>query len=148
VGILVLAIAISLAALFPRPVGDPANPFELPAELVSSWIVVDVSLALIRYLGVWGFSLFTLLGISMALLPLFDRRPERRLRRRPVVLALGTLFFAGYLVAWLAGRQLRSLPPGTHLRPGEMIERFVPEQRPAEAPQDEPGAEDGGEEEE
>jgi quinol-cytochrome oxidoreductase complex cytochrome b subunit len=147
VGILVLAIAISLAALFPRPVGDPANPFELPAELVSSWIVVDVSLALIRYLGVWGFSLFTLLGISMALLPLFDRSPERRLRRRPVVLALGTLFFAGYLVAWLAGRQLRSLPPGTHLRSGDVAERFVPEELPADVQRNESGAEDGGEEE-
>ncbi|MGD2217068.1 MAG: cytochrome bc complex cytochrome b subunit [Gemmatimonadales bacterium] len=148
VGVLVLAVAISLAALFPRPVGDPANPFELPSELVSSWVVVDVSLALIRYLGVWGFTLFTLLGIALALLPIFDRKPERRLRRRPALLALGTLFFAGFLVAWLVGHQLRSLPPGTQLRPGEMIERFVPEQRPAEAPQDEAGAEAEGEEEE
>ncbi len=139
VGVLVLAVAISLAALFPRPVGDPANPFELPSELVSSWVVVDVSLALIRYLGVWGFTLFTLLGIALALLPIFDRKPERRLRRRPVLLALGTLFFAGFLVAWLVGHQLRSLPPGTRLRPGEMIERFVPEQRPEQAP----GAESG-----
>ena len=111
--------------------GDPANPFELPSELVSSWVVVDVSLALIRYLGVWGFTLFTLLGIALALLPIFDRKPERRLRRRPVVLALGTLFFVGFLVAWLAGRQLESLPPSTQLRPGEMIEHFVPEQAPA-----------------
>jgi quinol-cytochrome oxidoreductase complex cytochrome b subunit len=140
VGVLVLAIAISLASLFPRPLGDPADPFELPSELVSSWVVVDVSLALIRYLGVWGFTLFTLLGIALALLPIFDRKPERRLRRRPVVLALGTLFFIGFLAAWLAGRQLESLPPSTQLRQGEMIERFVPEQRPAEAPADESGA--------
>jgi ubiquinol-cytochrome c reductase cytochrome b subunit len=148
VGVLVLAVAISLAALFPRPVGDPANPFALPTELVSSWIVVDVSLALIRYLGVWGFSLFTLLGISMALLPLFDRRPERRLRRRPVALALGVLFFVGYLVAWMAGRQLRSLPPSTDLRAGEVAERFVPRELPAEVPQGGSGSEDTGEEEE
>lgn len=148
VGVLVLAVAISLASLFPRAVGDPANPFELPSELVSSWVVVDVSLALIRYLGVWGFTLFTLLGIALALLPIFDRKPERRLRRRPVVLALGTLFFLGFLVAWLAGRQLQSLPPSSELRPGEMIERFVPEQRPAEAPADEAGPAAGSEEEE
>jgi ubiquinol-cytochrome c reductase cytochrome b subunit len=147
VGVLVLAVAISLASLFPRPVGDPANPFELPSELVSSWVVVDVSLALIRYLGVWGFTLFTLLGILLVLLPIFDRKPERRLQRRPIALALGTLFFAGFLVAWLAGRQLRSLPPGTNLRPGEMIQRFVPEERPAEVPQDEPGVDAGNEEE-
>jgi quinol-cytochrome oxidoreductase complex cytochrome b subunit len=133
VGTLTLAVAFSLAALFPRPVGDPADPFVLPDQLVSTWIVVDVSLALIRYLGVWGFSLFTLLGISMALLPLFDRRPEARLRRRPVVLALGLLFFGGFLVAWIAGRQLRSLPPGTDLRSGEVAEHVVPLEQSNEA---------------
>lgn len=148
IGVLVLAVAISLAALFPRPVGDPANPFELPSELVSSWVVVDVSLALIRYLGVWGFTLYTLLGIALALLPIFDRKPERRLRRRPVVLTLGTLFFVSFLVAWLVGRQLESLPPGTQLRPGEMIEHFVPEQGAAEAPAGESGPATAGEQEE
>ncbi|UCC72775.1 MAG: cytochrome b N-terminal domain-containing protein [Gemmatimonadota bacterium] len=147
VGVLVLAVTFSLAALYPRPVGDPANPFELPTELVSSWIVVDVSLALIRYLGVWGFSLFTLLGITMAVLPLFDRNPERRLRRRPVVLALGLLFFAGYLVAWLAGRQLESMPLDTELRSGEAAERFVPQELEPQTPEGGSSAEDTGEEE-
>ncbi len=135
VGILVLAVTFSLAALYPRAVGDPADPFQLPEELVSSWIVVDVALALIRYLGVWGFSLFTLLGISLALLPLFDRRPERRLRKRPLALALGLVFFAGFLVAWVAGRQLESLPPGTHLRSEGVVERFVPRELEAETPE-------------
>ncbi len=133
-GALTLGLAISLAALFPRPVGDVADPFRLPSELVSSWIVVDVSLALIRYFGVWGFTLFSILGISLALLPLFDRRPERRLRRRPAVLSLGLVFFAGFLVAWLAGRQLRSLPPSTQLRSGEAAERVVPGDLPIERP--------------
>ncbi len=137
IGVLVLAVTFTAAALFPRPVGDPANPFELPAEIVSSWVVVDVSLALIRYLGVWGLSLFTLLGIVLALLPLFDRKPERRLRRRPVVVALGILFFGGYLIAWLAGRQLSSVQPGVDLRPGEMQERVLPRRLPPDATREE-----------
>lgn len=147
VGVLVLAVAFSLAALFPRPVGDPADPFVLPGELVSSWIVIDVSLALIRYLGVWGFSLFTLLGIAMAMLPLFDRHPERRLRRRPLVLALGVAFFGGFLVLWIAGRQLQSLPPGTDLRSGEAATRVVPGEPPADATgsEDEQESGEGGE---
>lgn len=140
-GALAIGLAISLAALFPRPVGDVADPFRLPSELVSTWIVVDVSLALIRYFGVWGFTVFSIIGISLALLPLFDRRPERRLRRRPVALTLGVVFFAGFLVAWLAGRQLRSLPPSTQLRSGEEIERFVPGDVPVEQPA--PAGEEG-----
>lgn len=147
VGTLVVAVAISLAALFPRPTGDPANPFALPEGLVSTWIVVDVSLALLHYLGVWGFSIFTLLGISMALLPLFDRRPERRLRKRPLVMALGLVFFGGFLVAWLAGSQLRSVPPGTQLRPGDAVESGAPATSPVEVPLGEPAegdAEGGG----
>lgn len=145
IGVFVLAVAMSLASLFPRPTGDRADPFSLPDELVSTWIVVDVSLALIRYLGVWGFTIFTLLGIAMALLPLFDRRPERRLRRRPVILALGVVFFGGFLVAWLAGRQLRSLPPGTQLRSGDRVESVTEIPVPAAAPETEPMPDSEGE---
>lgn len=144
VGTLIVAVAISLAALFPRPTGAPANPFVLPEGLVSSWIVVDVSLALVHYLGVWGFSIFTILGISMALLPLFDRRPERRLRKRPLALALGLVFFAGFLVAWLAGSRLSSVPVGTQLRSGDAVENVAPAPAasPVEVPLEEPAGDD------
>ncbi len=150
VAALVLAVALSAAALFPRPVGHAANPYEPPEALVSTWVPVDVSLALIRYLGAWGFALFTLLGLSLAFLPLFDRGPERQLRRRPVVAALGLTFFVGFLAAWLVGHQVRSVAP--RARPaGEVLERAetpvgpaLPEvgptpQRPAEPPTRAPG---------
>lgn len=113
VGVVVLAVAISLAALFPRPVGELANPDAAPAELVSSWVVVDVSLAIIRYLGSWGLALFTLVAVSLALLPLFDRRPESRLSRRPLALTLGVLFILGMILAWFAGHRLQPLPART-----------------------------------
>jgi quinol-cytochrome oxidoreductase complex cytochrome b subunit len=117
VGTLVVAATISAAALFPRPVGDPADPFQPPGQIVSFWVVVDVSLALIRYLGAWGLALFLLLGLVLALLPLFDRKPERRMQRRPVAVALGLVFFGGFLIAWLVGRQI------TSVRPEETTER-------------------------
>jgi len=111
ISVVVLAVAISLAALFPRPIGELANPDAPPAELVSSWVVVDVSLAIIRYLGVWGLALFTLVAVSLALLPLFDRSPESRLSRRPLAVTLGVLFIVGTIVAWGVGHRLQPLPP-------------------------------------
>jgi quinol-cytochrome oxidoreductase complex cytochrome b subunit len=111
VAALVLAVTITVAILYPRPVGDPATPYQVPSELVSTWAPVDVTLALIRYLGPWGLAGFWLLGVGLAVLPLFDRRPERRVRRRPVVAILGVVFFVGLGSAWLVGRRVGSLPP-------------------------------------
>ena len=110
-GVLVLAVAITLSILSPRPVGVAAHPGELPDALISSWIVVDVSRALAVHFGRWGFALFTLLGVGLALLPLFDRGPERSLRKRPVAAAIGLTFFVSFLALWAAGRTLRTIPP-------------------------------------
>lgn len=109
--VLVGAVAITAAVLFPRPLAPVANPYQPPEGLASTWVPVDVSLALIRYSGAWGFALFTLLGVSLALLPLFDRSPERRLRRRPVVAVLGLTFFVAFALLWLVGRRVRSVAP-------------------------------------
>ena len=106
VAVLVCALTISAAALWPRPLGDPADPAVAPERIRSTWIAVDVSRALAHYVGAWGFTAFSLLGLGLALMPLFDRGPERQLRRRPVVATLGLLFFVGFLAAWLAGRRL------------------------------------------
>jgi quinol-cytochrome oxidoreductase complex cytochrome b subunit len=126
VGVLVLAVTISLAALFPRPVGQAADPYQLPGQLVSTWVPVDVSLALVRYGGALGFVLFSAMGVSLALVPLFDRRPERRLAKRPVVAALGIAFFVGFVLAFAVGRWLGSLPPSEHLGQDRIEERVVP----------------------
>jgi quinol-cytochrome oxidoreductase complex cytochrome b subunit len=69
-------------------------------------VVVDVARALLRYLGPWGLALFTIVGLALALVPLFDRQPERSLRQRPATAVLGILFFVGFVVAWLVGRNL------------------------------------------
>jgi quinol-cytochrome oxidoreductase complex cytochrome b subunit len=130
VSVLVLALLFSLAALYPRPIGAPADPFAVPDELVSTWVPVDVSLALIHFFGNWGLALFTLLGLSLVLIPLFDRTPKRRMRQRPIVTALGLLFFTGFFAAWLAGRQLRGVRPSAHPQTEVLEERgFQPTSR-------------------
>ena len=110
VGVLVLTLVITAAALYPRDVAAPASAAQPPDSLYSTWIVADVSRGLIYYVGAWGFAGFLLLGALMVLLPLFDRSPERRLRKRPVVGSIGVVFFLGFVIAWMAGHHLRSKP--------------------------------------
>lgn len=149
VSALVLAIAISLAALFPRPVGDPATPFELPGELVSTWIVVDVSLGLIRHLGVWGFVSFSALGLLLVLLPLVDRGSAVRFRKRPAAAAIGLAFFLGFLVFWALGSRVDSVMPSAGVESRILEERAVPappSSEPADGAEDEAAAAEAREE--
>jgi len=142
VAVAVLTVTLTAAILMPRPVGDPATPSQVPGTLLSTWIVADVSRALTYYLGPSGLSAFILFGLALALLPLFDRNPERRLRHRPAVAGLGALFFLGFVVAWVAGRQLRSMPPQSGpvvLPPPSSAEAPAPPAR-APAPAAQPAA--------
>ena len=120
VAVLVLAVTVSLAAVYPRPLGDPADPFRVPDVVITTWVSVDVSLALIRYLTPWGFLAFTLLGLALAVLPLFDRDPDRPLRRRPMATALALTFFVGFVGAWAAGHWLIRTPSPS-ARPADAV---------------------------
>jgi quinol-cytochrome oxidoreductase complex cytochrome b subunit len=124
VAVLVCALLITLAVFGPRAVADPADPAQVPETLAATWVVVDVSRALTHYLGAAGFVAFTLLGVALALVPLFDRGAERELRRRPRVAALGVAFYVVFVVAWLAGRGLRTAP-GSGLR-SDAVEATTP----------------------
>jgi quinol-cytochrome oxidoreductase complex cytochrome b subunit len=148
----VLALVITLAVVFPRPFGSVADPSQVPETMVSTWVLVDVSRGLVHYLGGWGLVLFGLLGLALAALPLFDRSPERRLRKRPAVAALGYAFFLGLVIAWIAGRPLQSHGPAVgpasetvedRAGPagrGQPLERLGPEPvRPAPPGTAEPG---------
>lgn len=142
-GALVIAVAVTTALLLPRPVASAADPAQPPAILLSTWVVADVSRGLIYHVGGWGLGAFVLLGIGMVLLPLFDRSPERRLRRRPIMVAIGAVFFVAFAVAWGAGWQLRSEPVSAsgELAPfqqnptaepqGAELPRLAPAPRPA-----------------
>jgi quinol-cytochrome oxidoreductase complex cytochrome b subunit len=104
VSVLVVAVLISLAALFPRPVADMADPGRVPETAQSTWWLVDVGRGLVRVLGGWGLALFALLGLMLVVLPIVDREPERRLRHRPIVAAIGYAFFIGLVAAFAVGR--------------------------------------------
>jgi quinol-cytochrome oxidoreductase complex cytochrome b subunit len=108
---LVIAIVITLAAFFPRPVGDPADISTVPDSLVTTWLLADVARALIRYVGPWLFIILLVLLGGLAVLPLFDRRPARQLRDRWIALLLGAVFFLIFASAWFAGHQMRDTPP-------------------------------------
>ena len=128
VALVTVAIAITLAILYPRVLADPADPYTVPETLVSTWVPVDVSLALIRLAGTWGFVLFSLLGVSLILIPLLDRGPARKLRERPVVAVLGLAFFIGYVGLWIAGRVIGAVAPSESLGTGVVAEQPVPRQ--------------------
>jgi quinol-cytochrome oxidoreductase complex cytochrome b subunit len=109
--VLALAATATLAILFPRTIGPPANPYEVPDAIVLTWVPVSVSLALVRYLGTWGLAAFTLLGASLALVPVFEREASPPLRRRPLAAALAATFVAGFLAAWAAGQRIDTPSP-------------------------------------
>ncbi len=140
VGVLTIAAVITLALVYPRQVADPASASSPPGMLRSTWVVADVSRALFYYAGGWGFAAFLLLGLALVLLPLFDRGPERSLRRRPLIATLGVVFFAAFLVAWGAGWRLRSVPVATTGELAPFEEPTTPPPRVPRATPTTPGA--------
>jgi quinol-cytochrome oxidoreductase complex cytochrome b subunit len=112
-----VALVVTCAILWPRAVGAPADPATVPSELVSTWVVTDVARAFVHYGGLIGVVGFALLFAALALLPLFDRDPERH---RRMALALGIAFFAATVAAWGVGRTLQSHGPRIE-RPQEAL---------------------------
>jgi ubiquinol-cytochrome c reductase cytochrome b subunit len=121
VSVFLIAVVGTLAALFPRPIGDPATPFYAPDELVSTWVLVDVTIALLRFIGPLGVLVALLLVAALALVPLFDRKPETDLRKRPVVAILGMILFGGFILAWAIGHQV-TIPIDSATIPQELLE--------------------------
>jgi len=89
-------------------------------------VLVDVTVALLHFLGSAGIVVALLLVIAVALVPLFDRKPQTDLRSRPVVAILGVVLFAGFILAWVVGHQVgATVDAGTI--PQELLdERAVP----------------------
>jgi quinol-cytochrome oxidoreductase complex cytochrome b subunit len=141
--VVVIALVITFAVLWPRPVGDPASPYSVPTDLVTTWAPVNIALATVRYLGAWGVAGFVILGVALVFLPVFDRDPNRELRRQPVVLALGIVLFVSLVGGWVVGRQIHSVNPAVApaaQAPGE-VGAPIPDLSPVdtvETPSEEP----------
>ena len=144
ISVFLIAVVGTLAALFPRPVGDPATPFYAPDELVSTWVLVDVTIALLRFAGPVGILLALVLAAVLALVPLFDRKPETALRSRPLVAILGVILFGGFILAWAIGHQL-AVPIDSDTIPQELLEeRALPPIPPPTIGGEIGGSESGG----
>ncbi len=70
------------------------------------------------------------------MLPLFDRKPETRWRKRPVATALASLYLLVFLLAWVVGRQMESIPPSAKMGPA-LEERILPPPLGTEEPAEE-----------
>lgn len=130
---LVIGIVVTLAALYPRPLSRPADPFTPSETLPTLWYPAALLRAATYYLGGWGLALLVILGVLLALLPLLDRSSERRLLRRPLVTgatALVVLMLAGL---WIAGQRLTEPVAGGHARVPEATVVPQPGAEPAPA---------------
>ncbi len=116
-------------------------------EIVSTWIMVDVTVGVLRFLGPLGGLVILALVVALALVPLFDRKPETELRQRPFVTALGVFLFGGFLVAWIVGHRV-DVPPTADVIPVEILEeRAIPGPSVEADPRPEEIAEDDVQEE-
>lgn len=132
--VLVVAVVVTVAVLFPRPVGPPADPGQMPESLDATWVAVGVWRSLVYYGGVVAVLGFGLLGVVLAALPLVDRDPERQWRQRPVATGLGVLFAVAVLALWLAGRGLETRGPVLRQAAPAAADTAVPFGGPLERP--------------
>jgi cytochrome b6 len=109
--VLVVGFVMTAAILFPRRHAEVANPYVVPPDLEVIWAPARIGLAVVRHLGHWGVIAFLVVGLGFAMLPLFDRGPERRLTRKPVALFLGLAVLTALVWAWIAGNRIDTVAP-------------------------------------
>jgi ubiquinol-cytochrome c reductase cytochrome b subunit len=98
-----LGAVATLAAFWPRPFGDPANPFAPPAELPALGLPGVILVGAHRVpLGMGLFGL-ALLVVALAVLPLVEKSPERAFSRRPLAMGVFGLFLLLLLASLVAG---------------------------------------------
>lgn len=87
--LVLLAILVVLASLFPAGLDDPADPLNTPAHTKPEWYFLSVYELLKhvpRTVGVLAPGVFMAV---LAILPFVDRNPEVRLVKRPLAVLLG-----------------------------------------------------------
>ena len=103
VALIIVGALVTLAAFWPRPFADPADPFSVPADLHPLGIPATILVGAGRLplgLGLVG---LPVLFLFMAILPLVDRSKREGLFRRPLALTVSILFLLLLAASWVAG---------------------------------------------
>lgn len=98
-----LMVVITLAAFWPRPFGDPADPFVVPGDVPALGIPMAILKGASRLPTGLGPILMGLLFLALAILPLVEGSQKRELSRRPLAMALFGIFLLFILGSLLAG---------------------------------------------
>jgi quinol-cytochrome oxidoreductase complex cytochrome b subunit len=84
-----LAILVVMASMFPAGLEEEANALETPAHIKPEWYFLAVYEFLKLVPRTIGILAPILLFLVLTILPLIDRNPEVRARRRPIAIFLG-----------------------------------------------------------
>ncbi len=106
VAFVTLMAVVTLAAYFPRPFGDPADPFSVPSDVPALGIPTAILVGAGRLPGGLGFIGLVLLLLALAVLPLIERSKDREFSRRPLAMGIFGLFLLFILGSLLAGLSL------------------------------------------
>ena len=100
-------VSFVLALVFPVKLGDPADPTDSSFVPKPEWYFLAVFQLLKYFPGV--FEAIAAVGVPagsiilLMLLPLIDKSPERRPRKRPVAMALMAMILAGIAILTILG---------------------------------------------
>jgi quinol-cytochrome oxidoreductase complex cytochrome b subunit len=103
VALALVGVLVTLAAFWPRPFADPADPFTVPADLRPLGIPATILVGAGKLpfgLGLVGLPVLLFL---MAILPLVDRSKGEGIVRRPLALTISILFLFLLAVSWVVG---------------------------------------------
>jgi quinol-cytochrome oxidoreductase complex cytochrome b subunit len=103
VALLLVAVLVTLAAFWPRPFAESADPFTVPPDLRPLGIPATILVGAGRLpfgLGLVGLPILFLL---LAVLPLVDRSEGEGIVRRPLAVTISVLFLFLLAVSWVVG---------------------------------------------
>jgi quinol-cytochrome oxidoreductase complex cytochrome b subunit len=100
----VMAALVVLASLFPAGLEDKADPLLTPAHIKPEWYFLGVYELLKHVPRTIGVVTPIILVAVIVIVPLLDRNPEVRPRRRPIAIALTTIMLVGLVGLTIWGR--------------------------------------------
>jgi ubiquinol-cytochrome c reductase cytochrome b subunit len=107
-GIMVLMIIIALSVYIRAPFSGPADPFDTSFHPKPEWNFLFLYQALKAFKGSWEpigtIVLPLILVLFLFFIPFIDRKVERNPLKRPFILTLVVVFYAGIIVLTIAGK--------------------------------------------